>query len=289
MKLGKGVHGTKRVTRSRAGNIALFLVLAIMGIYSVLPIYLAANQSLKPLNELFIYPPRMTVSNPTLDNFRMLFDLGSSTGVPFLRYVFNTVLVTVVGTVGNVLVCSLAAYPLAKHKAPGRGWMFEMVVMALMFNAMVADVVNYLIIAGLGWIDTYLAIIVPACASPLGLFLMRQFMIQIPDSIIESAKIDGAGEWRIFFKIIMPSVKPAWLTLSIFAFLTLWNGTFTTYIYSERMKTLPYALNQIVAGGITRAGAGAAVTIVMMAVPVVFFMCSQSKIIETMAASGIKE
>lgn len=282
---------SKKLNRSRLGNFFIILTLVVFGIYSLLPIVLSVLQALKPLNELYIYPPKLFVQSPTLNNFSMLFSLASTmAGVPFSRYLLNTVFITLAGTVGNVLICSLAAYPLAKHsRMPGGRILFGMVIMALMFNPMVSDIVNYITMAQLKWIDTYLAILVPAFASALGLFLMRQFMTQIPDSIIEAAKIDGAGEYRIFWRIIMPSVKPAWLTLSIFAFQSLWNGTFTTYIYKEELKTLPYALSQIITGGITRAGVGAAVSVAMMIVPVVFFMMSQNRIIETMAASGMKE
>ena len=198
-------------------------------------------------------------------------------------------LISVAGTVGNILICSMAAYPSAKYKLPGMGIFFSLVVMAMMFNPQVADVANYITMSALGMIDTYLAAIIPACATSLGFYLMRQFMVQIPDSLIEAAKIDGASDYRVFWQIVFPNVKPAWLTLAIFSFQGLWNSTNSTYIYAEELKTFPYALNQIVSGGIARAGAGAAVGVVMLVVPVVFFIFSQNRIIETMSTSGMKE
>ena len=131
--------------------------------------------------------------------------------------------------------------------------------------------------------------IVPACGSALGLFIMKQFMEQLPNSPIEAATIDGAGEYRIFWQIVMPNVRSAWLTVGIFAFISLWNGNNSTYIYREELKSLPYAMNQIMTGGITRAGAGAAVAVLLMLAPIVFFVLCQDRIVETMASSGMKE
>lgn len=280
---------TKRLNRSKSGDLVLILIIVVFGLFSLLPMVMSINQAFKPLNEIFRYPPRIFVQNPTLSNFKQLFSLMTTTYVPFSRYIFNTVFVTAAGTIGHVLIASMAAYPLAKHRAPGLGLMFGMVTVALMFNPSVADIANYITMSSLHWIDTYFAMIVPAMASSLGLFLMRQFIVTIPDSLLESARLEGASEYRIFWSIIMPNIKPGWLTLAMFSFQTLWNSTFSTYIYSEEMKTLPYALNQIVTSGIVRQGASAAVGVIMMIVPVTFFIFSQSRIMETLSTSGIKE
>ena len=209
--------------------------------------------------------------------------------MPFSRYIFNTVFITIVGTLGHLFVASLCAYALAKHKFPGRNVIFWIIVTALMFSTQVTAIPNYLIMTKIGWLDKYLSLIVPAIAKPLGLFLMKQFMEQIPDSLLEAARIDGAKEVTVFWKIAMPQVKPAWLTLIIFCFQDLWNLQGSNYIFSEELKTLPYALSQISAAGISRAGATSAVAVIMMAVPIIIFVISQSNIIETMASSGIKE
>jgi ABC-type glycerol-3-phosphate transport system permease component len=261
----------------------------MIGCFSALPMVMAINQAFKPINELFLYPPTIFVRNPTLDNFKDLVYLMSSTWVPFSRYIVNTVFIAVVGTVGHVLIASMCAYPLAKHKMPGGRVIFTMIVYSLMISATVGDIVNYQTMQSFGWIDTYLSVIVPAFGSSLGLFIMRQFMVQIPDALIEAANIDGASEYRIFWQIIMPNVKPAWLTAALFIFQGLWNGANSTYIYKEQLKSLPYALSQIVSGGIMRVGPGAAVGVILMVVPVTFFVVSQSKIIETMTTSGMKE
>lgn len=275
--------------RSLWGDGLMLLVLILCGTFMVLPLVYAICNAIKPLEELFLFPPRFFVRNPTLNNFHDIFVLMSQSWVPFTRYVFNTVFITLTGTVGHLLVASLCAFALAKHRFPGRNLIFGVIVTALMFSNQVTAIPNYLIMSKLNWLDTYFSLIIPAIAAPLGLFLMKQFMEQIPDTLLEAARIDGAGEFITFLKIGMPMVKPAWLTLIIFSFQDLWNMQGANYIYSEELKTLPYALSQISAGGIARAGAASAVVVIMMSVPIIVFIISQSSIIETMASSGIKE
>ena len=289
MKFPKNPRRAKLLNRSRAGNVLMFLFLAGFAVYSALPILLIFLQSVKPLNELFIYPPRFFVMNPTFDNFRQLSSLMSSTWVPFIRYIFNSVFVSVTGTVGHIVVASMCAYPLAKMNLKGGNVIFTLIVTSLMFAPTVSDIINYQTISTLGMLDNYLAIILPALGTSLGLYIMKQFMSQIPDALIESAHIDGASTFTVFWKIVMPNVKPAWLTLAIFSFQGLWNNANTTYIYREELKSLPYALNQIVGGGIIRAGAGAAVSVIILMVPLLLFIFTQSRIIETMSTSGMKE
>ena len=202
---------------------------------------------------------------------------------------FNTVFITVVGTAGHLILASMAAFVLAKYDFPGGKTFFKLVTVGLMFSGYITAIPNYLIINELGWIDTYWAIIIPAFASPMGLFLMKQFMEGLPMSLIEAAKIDGANEWKVFISIVMPNVKPAWLTMIIFSVQGLWNNQAATFIYSEEKKTLVYALQQIQSGGIARTGQAAAVTVVVMAVPILIFILSESQILETMASSGLKD
>jgi len=253
------------------------------------PLVYAINSAFKPLDEIFIYPPRLFVKNPTMDNFQDLLVIMGKSWVPFTRYLFNTVFITAVGTAGHLIISSMGAYVLAKYNFPGSRAFFNLVVVALMFSGYVTAIPNYLIMSKIGWVDTYWAIIVPAFASPMGLFLMKQYMEGIPDVLIEAAKIDGAREWRIFSRIVLPVVKPAWLTLMIFSVQGLWNTKASNFIYSEELKTLPYALQQILSGGIARAGVGSAVSLVMMIVPITVFIVAESNILETMASSGIKD
>lgn len=279
----------RKPNRSRGGDLGIYIMLILFGIFFIMPLVYTVSNAFKPLDEIYLYPPRFFVKNPTFNNFQDLLVVMSSSYVPFTRYVFNTVLTTFVGTLGHLIIGSMAAYVLAKYDFPGGKQFFNVCVTALMFNAYVLQIPTYLIMTKLGWVDTYLALIVPAFALPMGLFLMKQFMEQIPDALIEAAKIDGAKEGRIFLRIVMPNVKPAWLTVIIFSVQNLWNLKGQIYIYSEEYKMLPYALQQIMSAGVARAGVGGAATMVVMMVPIIIFVMAQSNILETMASSGIKD
>lgn len=278
-----------RVSRSRAGDLLVFLLLAVFGCFTAIPFLFSIVQSIKPMNELFIYPPRLTVNSPTADNFAVLFQLTGNTWVPLTRYLFNSLALTLLGTVGNVLICSAAAYPLAKLRFHGRTVLFELVVVSLLFTYEVTAIPNYVILARLHLLDTFWALLLPALATPMGLFLMKQFMEQIPDPIIESARVDGAGILTVYGRIVMPQVKPAWLTLTIFSFQALWNREGLEYIFSEELKMFPTILKQVASAGAARAGAAAAAAVILMIPPVLVFLVSQSNVLETMASSGIKE
>ena len=278
------------LNRSVGGDLGISIFLVLMGAFMFLPMLYVVMQSLKPLDELWMFPPRFYVISPTLKNFSDLFKLMGDSWVPFSRYIFNTVFISVIGTAGNLILSSLAAYALSKIKFPGRNWMFQMVVLSLMFHATVTGICNFITMSTLGWVDTYLAIIVPAWCTSLGLYLMKQFMeTNITDAVLESARLDGSTEFNTFLTIAMPMVKPAWLTLIIYCFQGLWNTGSSIYIQSEQLKTFNYAIGQIIAGGIQRAGAGAASTVIMMMVPILVFVISQSNIIETMGSSGMKD
>lgn len=280
---------SKKVNRSRIGTSLLFLVMLLFASFTALPIVLIVSNSLKPLNELWIFPPKLLPSVVTGKNFLDMFRIMNNSWVPFLRYLWNTVFITAVGTFGHIMLSSMCAFPLAKKKFPGRNVIFYTIVLALMFNATVTSVPNYMTMSILHWIDTPLSLIVPSFSAALGLYLMKQFMEQIPDSLMEAARIDGASQWKVFWNVVMPNVKPAWLTLMLLSVQGLWNIGASNYIFREDLKTLSYALSQILAGGIARAGIGAAVSVFMMLVPILIFIFSQSNIIQTMASSGMKE
>jgi ABC-type glycerol-3-phosphate transport system permease component len=279
----------RKINRSAFGGFLAFLVLGLLGVFMLLPLVYAFVSAFKPMDEIFLFPPRFFVANPTLDNFVQLTQILSNYWVPFSRYLFNSAFVTVAATVGNVIFASMAAYPLAKHRFPGKKVLSEIIVLALLFTPQVIYIPQYIIIAKLGMINSYWALILPVVAMTLGVYLMKQFMTQIPDSLLEAARIDGAGELRTWWTIVMPSVKPAWLTLVIFAFQQIWNQPGNSYIYDESMKVLPSIMVQVQAGGLARAGVVAAVTLVMMLPPLVLFQLTQKSVIETMTTSGIKE
>ncbi len=279
----------RKPNRSIAGDFFLYLFLATMAFIMAFPIIYTVSNALKPLDELFKFPPKILAQNPTMDNFSDLFVTMGKSWVSFSRYLFNTVFITVVGTAGHLIIASMGAFVLSKYDFPGAQTFFKLVTVAMMFTAVVTQIPNYLILNKLGWIDTYWAIIIPAFASPIGLFLMKQFMEGLPMSLVEAAKIDGANEWRVFSGIVMPNVKPAWMTLIIFSVRDLWNNRAGTFIYSEEKKTLVFAMGQIQGGGIARTGQAAAVMVVLMIVPIVTFVISESQILETMASSGLKD
>ncbi len=278
------------LNRSAGGDAGIAFMLILLGAFMFLPMVYVVMQSLKPLDELFMFPPRFYVMNPTFQNFKDLFTLMNTSMVPFSRYIFNTVFTSVAGTTGNLFFSSLAAYALAKIKFPGGAFMFTTVRTSLMFHSTVTGITSFIIMAALKWVDTYWAIIIPAFCTSLGLYLMKQFMeTNVSDAVLESARLDGASELKTFWVIAMPMVKPAWLTLIIYSFQGLWNAGASIYIHSEQLKSFNYAINQIVAGGIRRSGASAASTVIMMLVPILVFVISQSNIIETMGSSGMKD
>ena len=279
----------RKPNRSIGGDIGVYIFLAIFSVIMVFPLVFNICLALKPLDELLKQPPTFFPRNPTFRNFTDLFITLSQSWVPFTRYIYNTLFVTVVATVGHVIIASMAAYVLAKYRFPGGQLFFRLAVVALMFSGYVTGIPNYMIMCRLHMVDTYWALILPAIGGSLGLFLMKQFMEGFPMSLIEAAKIDGAREFTIFWKLVMPNVKPAWLTISIFSITGLWNNPQTTYIYTESKKMMAYALSQIQAGGIARTGQAQAVIVFTMAVPIIFFIFSQNQILDTMSSSGLKD
>ncbi|MCL2185674.1 MAG: carbohydrate ABC transporter permease [Treponema sp.] len=289
MKKVKKLIGGRRLNRSFGGDAFIFVILTLFGLFFAYPLVFAINNAFKPMNEIFLFPPRLFVQRPTMNNFQDLFILMSKSWVTFSRYIFNTVFITVVGTAGLIIIASMGAFVVSKYKFPGSRIFFQGVIITLMFSGYVTAIPNYLVMASLRWVDTYLSVIVPAFAMPMGFFLLKQFIDTIPDTLLEAAKVDGAKEFRIFIWIVLPMIKPAWLTVMIFSVQNLWNARASNFIYSEQLKTLPYALGQIITAGIARAGVGAAVTLFVMIVPLVMFIFAQSNVLQTMANSGIKE
>ncbi len=281
---------TKRLGRSLGGDIVLCVGVALFAAVMALPMIYVVGNAFKPYEELFRFPPALFVKNPTLDNFKDMLNVTTSSWVPMVRYVFNTVFITAIGSVSQIIFATCAAYAITKFNFPGNKFLFKLVVYSLMFSPVVTSVPRYIVFSKIEIIDTYWAILIPAAQSTMGLYLMKQFMEQmLPNTLLEAARIDGAGELRIIFSIAMPVLKPAWLTLAILSIQALWNTTGGTYIYSEELKTLPDALHNIIASGISRTGVGAAVQVIMMLVPIFTFLISQSNIMQTMATSGMKD
>ncbi len=277
-----------RTGRSVGGNILMFLFLALFGLFFLLPALYAAITAFKPANEILVFPPRLFVRRPTLSNFIWLSNLMADFWVPLSRYLFNSIFLTLVGTVGHILLASMAAYPMAKHRFFGQKVISQTIVLSLLFTASVTYIPQYIVLSVSRMIDTYWAVILPAFQSSLGLYLMMNFMNKIPDEMLEAARIDSAKEIRIFWSIVMPNVRPAWLTLMIFSFQSLWNSNGGGFIYNESLKPLPAVMSTIAAGGVVRTGVTAAAALLLMIPPIVLFLCSQSRVIETMSTSGLK-
>ncbi len=285
----KRIHIKKQLNRSHFGNFSVFFMLVLVGIFMGLPLYYNIIQAFKPVEERFIFPPRFYVVNPTWTNFSQLFQLVSDLTVPFSRYLFNSIFVSLVSTSVSVIIGAMAAYPFAKKKFFGRDMLWKLIMLTLLFSGGVTDLPSYIIKAKLGLINTYWVLILPTLASTLHMFLMRQFMLQIPDSLLDAAKLDGAGDIRIFMNVIMPNVKPAWMTVMVLSFTAIWNAGSAGVVFKEELKLLPTALSQISAGGIARSGAAAAAGVLLMIPPIVSFVLTQSKMLQTMAHSGIKD
>jgi len=261
-------------------------------VFTSLPFIYMISTAFKPLNELTLFPPTFLVRRPTFTNFTDLvasFDAGT---VPFTRFLFNSVYTTVVSVIGVVLISCMGAYAVEKLRMPGSKLVFKLVVWGLMFSPPAAQIPIYIVMTGLGFRNSYWALILPGLATPMYFFLVKQFMTQVPESFLESARIDGGGEWRIFFAIIIPVTKSAWATVTVFAFIANWNNASGSIIYitDQSLRTLPFALATIndPAMGLGRLGAAAAAALLTTVPVVVIFLAMQAKVVNAMAFSGIK-
>lgn len=273
---------------------AVIVFMICLVAFTALPLVYIINAAFKPMDELFLFPPTFFVKNPTVKNFRdLVISLGSST-VPFLRYIFNSVWVSVTVVIGTVAVSSTAAYALSKLELPFKGFWFNVIISALMFSAHVTTIPRYLVIESMGLYNSYAALIVPQIAVAYNVFLMKQFLDQYPDQIIEAAHIDGAGDLITFIKIVFPGQKPVVATMVVMTFVSCWNDYFSPLVYtsSQTMKTLPLALQTISGGAgassISRAGAVSAASLLMILPVIILFTVMQGQVMETMTQSGIK-
>ncbi len=278
-----------QTNKSASSTIGLLIFVLLMGFASIWPVMFIVGRAFMPLSELFRFPPLFWPENPTFDNFTDLWVYASESMIPFSRYLFNTLFIVVVGSVGHVSLSAMAAFPVAKYNFPGSKMLSDLVVYSLMFSPTVTAVPTYLIMSQIGLIDSLWSIVLPALSSTIGFYLLQNFMTQIPDSLIEAAEIDGAGPFRQLWTVIMPAVKPAWITAFIFSFQALWSNDGGAFIYTESLKPVSYMLAQIAATGIARAGVASASTLIMFVIPVIVFVVTQSNILETMTTSGLKE
>lgn len=260
--------------------------------FTALPMVAMICRAFMPLDELYLYPPRIIVKKPTLSNFADLLTSLSASEVPFSRYIFNSLFTTGVTVFLSILVCCAGAYGLAKFKPRGSATIFAIITAALMFSSYVTQIPNYLIVTELGLVNSYWALILPKVAVAYNFFLVKQFAEQLPNSILEAARIDGSGEFGTFWKIAMPLLKPAWSTLAVFSFVSNWNDYFSALVFinKDAMKTLPLAL-QTLAGGagvVARSGSVGAATLLTTLPTIIVFCIMRGRVMQTMTYSGIK-
>lgn len=282
------------IRHTRLSTLIILALLTSVALVSLLPIVYVICNAFKPLEELFVYPPQFFVRNPTMQNFWDFIYATDVSTVPFTRYLFNSVTVTLTTTALIILVSLCCAYAFSKLKFPGQNGLFKLITVALMFSPEAVVITRYLIVSNLHIIDTFWAHVLPHLALPMGVFLIKQFMDQVPNSLCEAAKIDGANEIRILWSIITPAVLPAVGAVLIIAFQNVWGDmtTSTLYTTSESMKTLPYFVNSLTSGltatSVARKGATAAAGLLMLLPNFIIFAVLQKSMIATMVTSGIK-
>ena len=211
-------HRSKKqvmLSRSRAGNIGILIFLLLICCFMALPMIYAVLQSIKPIDEIFLYPPRFYVKNPTLDNFRVLLSLSSGTNVPAVRYLFNSIVISLVVVFSTIFISAAAGFALSKKKFRGRNALFDINKTALMFVSVAVSIPRYFVIVYTGVFNTVWANILPLIVIPTGVFLVKQFIDQLPDALIEAAVIDGASDFKILRRIVFPLIKPTLATITI--------------------------------------------------------------------------
>jgi len=271
----------------------LILMLTVMAIFMLLPLVFIFSHSLKPYHELFTYPPTFFVKEPTLFNFTELFQVTRGSVIPISRYLFNSLLMTGLAVLGVTIISALCAYPMAKHQFPGHKLIMGIILLTLMFAPETVQIPRYLVAVNIGIMNTYWGHLLPLLASPVGVFLMKQFMDQIPNEMLEAARMDGAKEWQVFMKIAIPMTMPAVATVAILTFQLAWGNveTSTLFMQDEAMKTFPFFLSTITSGlanNVARQGAAAAAALILFLPNLIIFLLLQRKVIATMAHSGIK-
>lgn len=275
------------------GQIKLYLFVIPLALITGLPIVFIIFHAFKPMEELFAFPPKFITTNPTLDNFRQLFKASRSAGIPLSKYVFNSLIITVSVVFSSMILSSAAAYAMSKLKFKGRDFVFNLNQLALMFVPVAVMIPRYLVVNFLGLTDTYWSQILPLIPLPVSVFLLKQFVDTVPDSLIEAAYMDGATELHVYFKIILPMIKPALATAAILVFQQVWTNLEASnyYINDEGLKSLAFYMNTLAsANGNSVAGQGvqAAASLLMFIPNLVLFCILQNKVMNTMAHSGIK-
>ncbi|PYI56344.1 ABC transporter permease [Paenibacillus flagellatus] len=288
-----GLKRRSRLNRADAFQKTLYALLTILGLFMILPIVYIFNHALKPYQELFVYPPRIFVEHPTFQNFTELFLVSSSSVVPVTRYLFNSLFTTALTVAAVTIISAMCAYPLSKHRFPGSRLLFATIMLTLMFAPETVGIPRYLVVSHLGIMNTYWGHLLPHLAAPVSVFLMKQFVDQVPNELIEAAKMDGAREFTVFLRVVIPMIMPAVATVAILTFQAAWGNVETSKLFmqDESMKTFPFFLSTLtngLANSVARQGAAAAAAVVLFLPNFIIFLFFQRKVIATMAHSGIK-
>ena len=270
------------------------IFLITLSVFMGLPIVFLINHAFKPFSELFAYPPKFFVRQPTFENFIRLAAFSQESGIPISRYIFNSVFTTIIVVILSVIISSLAAFALSKLEFKGKHTLNKINQYSLMFVPVAVAIPRFLVLINIGIYNTYWAHIIPLLAMPVGLFLVKQFMdTNVPKELLEAAKIDGAGNWRIYWHIALPLVKPALVTVAILSFQASWGYTegSNLFVDQEALRTLPFYMATVVnsVGNIVvTAGVGAAAQLIMFVPNLLIFIFMQNKVMASMSTSGIK-
>lgn len=275
--------------KEKTSRFFVYTIMTALLLFMLLPLMYLVSQAFKPMEELFIFPPTFYPKRPTLNNFTTLMTALSSYTVPFTRYIFNSVVTTIAPVVTSLFICCLGAYGLSKYRFPGNNFMYNLIVATLMFPAIASGLPNYIIVSSMGLTNTFWALILPKVGSSFSLFLLKQFVDQIPDTYLEAGRLDGASELLLFRKIIIPLLKPAMATAVVFSFMGCWGDSYGPMLYlnEEQLKTLPLIVNTI-GGAVSRSGAQAAAGLLMLLPTIVVFAVMQKRVLNTMMYSGVK-
>ena len=273
-------------------QVKFYIVLIPLALFMALPIVYIINHAFKPLSELYAFPPKFVVDNPKIDNFRDLAKVSSESIVSIGRYALNSFLTTFFVVTLNILVGSMAGFALSKLEFKGKKLLFEINTISMMFVPAAVLIPRYLVIDKIGIMDTYFAHTLPLVAMPVGMFLVKQFIDQVPNELMEAAVVDGAGKFVIYRKVILPLIKPAIATTCILSFQQVWGNIETSSMFTSResMRTLAFYMSTLVNANATVAGQGiaAAASLIMFLPNILLFVILQSQVMNTMAHSGIK-
>ncbi len=291
-----GIHNSRvNPDGFHVSQLKFYVILIPLAAFMLLPILFIFSNAFKPMDELFAYPPRFLVVNPTAKNFTDLFTRMSTSGVPVSRFLFNSLAITVMTVILSVIISSMAAYSLSKKRFRLKRVLFSINTVALMFVPIAVIIPRFLVMQRLGLLDTFAVHILPVLALPVGVFLLKQFMDGIPDEVIDAAQIDGASDLWIYWRIILPMIKPAIATIAILSFQAAWNNIeiSTLYITNDSMKTFAFYLNTLTstatgANAVAGQGIAAAAALILFVPNLMVFIVLQSQVMSTMSHSGLK-